>query len=135
MPNVRAMGGALAVALILYLTISLATTPGTGGEGSRPLMAVAASGDVLRGAQLLQDYGCTSCHVIPGMFIADSRVGPPLEDLALRRYVGGDVPNSADRLAAFIMDPQTYAPGSTMPDLGVTDLDARDMVAYLRNLR
>ena len=134
MPTLRFAGGALAVAFVLYLTLSLAATPGTGGVASRPLLTAATDGNALRGAQLLQDYGCTSCHVIPGMAIADSRVGPSLEDLALRRYVGGDVPNTPDRLAAFIMDPQTYTPGSAMPNVGVSELDARDMVAYLQTL-
>ena len=135
MPSLRIAGGALAVALVLYLALSLATTPGTGGAGSRPLLDAPTMGSAARGAQLLQDYGCTSCHVIPGMPVAVSRVGPSLERLALRRYVGGNTSNTPEGLAAFIIDPQTYAPGSAMPDLDVNDLDARDMVAYQQKLR
>jgi cytochrome c2 len=35
----------------------------------------------------------------------------------------------------WIQHPQRLAPGSAMPDLGVSETDARDMAAYLYALR
>jgi cytochrome c2 len=134
MPTLKWTGGFMLFGLLVYLITGLLTTPGTGGGGSRPALAEGQGAEAARGAQLLIDYGCTACHIIPGLPDSVSRVGPSLEELALQRYLVGQVPNTPEGLAAFIVDPQAYSPGSAMPDLDVTDFDARDMVAYLQML-
>ena len=80
-------------------------------------------------------YGCTSCHAIPGIPGATAHVGPPLKGWADRRFVAGEQPNVPDRLIGFIMHPQQVAPGTAMPDMGVTEADARHMAAYLYTLK
>jgi cytochrome c1 len=91
--------------------------------------------DAGRGIVALRQYGCATCHVIPGVVGADTPVGPPLAHLARRAFVAGAVPNNPERLVDWIRRPQTLHPGSAMPDLGVTERDARDMAAYLESLQ
>jgi cytochrome c2 len=45
------------------------------------------------------------------------------------------LPNSPENMARWLREPQRYAPLTAMPDLGVTERDARDMAAYLATLR
>ncbi|MFY1671465.1 c-type cytochrome [Plantactinospora sp. WMMB334] len=87
-----------------------------------------------RGARLIQEYGCGSCHVVPGVRRADGLVGPPLTRFGARSYIAGALPNNAENLQRWIQDPQSVEPGTAMPDLGVTETDARDIAAYLFTL-
>jgi cytochrome c1 len=65
---------------------------------------------------------------------AKGRAGPPLNGVAKRVYLGGVLPTTPANMAAFIRKPQALEPHTTMPDLGVTEAHARDMVAYLWTL-
>jgi cytochrome c1 len=105
------------------------STPG----GSVP-SAEAHLGDPDRGARLISHYGCGSCHVVPGVNDADGLVGPPLTDFGRRSYIAGELPNNATNLQRWIRDPRAVEPGTAMPDLGVTSVDARDIAAYLLTL-
>lgn len=87
-----------------------------------------------RGAQLIAEYGCGSCHTIPGIDRADGLVGPPLTRFGARSYIAGELPNNADNLRRWITDPQAVEPGTAMPDLGVSAIDAQDIAAYLYTL-
>jgi mono/diheme cytochrome c family protein len=90
-----------------------------------------AHADVHRGRMALTQYACNACHKIPGVTGPDTFVGPPLKGLSQRKYVAGVLPNTADNVARWIRAPQQVHPQSAMPDLGVTERDARDMAAYL----
>ena len=92
-------------------------------------------GDPARGAQLISAFGCGSCHVIPGVRGADGTVGPPLTDFSDRGYIAGELPNNADNLVRWIVDPPSVEPGTAMPNLDVTPSEARDIAAYLFTLR
>src|SRR5262245_15827204 len=48
---------------------------------------VPASGDAHRGRLLLHQYGCGTCHTIPGVARAHGTVGPPLDDVRRRVYL------------------------------------------------
>lgn len=91
--------------------------------------------DASHGAQLMVLHGCGACHTIPGVTGADGSVGPDLGGLADRAYVGGVLPNEPGGLVRWLVNPTTYAPNTAMPDLGVTEAEARDMAAYLFTLR
>lgn len=88
-----------------------------------------------RGRDAMRKYGCQSCHSIPGVAGATALVGPPLEGIATRSFIGGVLVNSPANMMAWIQDPPAHAPRTAMPDLGVTQKDARDMTAYLYTLR
>ena len=96
--------------------------------------AVRASGDAHRGRLLLHQYGCGTCHTIRGVTRAHGTVGPPLDDVRRRVYLGGMLPNTPDTMARWIRQPQTVKPNVAMPDMGVREDEARDMVAYLYHL-
>jgi len=49
--------------------------------------------------------------------------------------LGGVLSNSPDNMVRWIREPQQASPLTAMPDLGVTERDARDMAAYLSTLR
>jgi cytochrome c1 len=87
-----------------------------------------------RGATLIARYGCGSCHTIPGIDRANGLVGPPLTHFGSRSYIAGKLVNNADNLQHWIADPQAVEPGTAMPDLGVSAIDARDIAAYLHTL-
>lgn len=95
----------------------------------------ALGGDPANGRLLLRQFGCGSCHDIPDVAVARGKVGPPLKGVAHRVYLAGVLPNTPENMAAFIRDPGKFAPRSAMPDLGVTERHARDMVAYLYTLK
>lgn len=91
--------------------------------------------DAKRGRAAISKYGCGACHVIPGVRGARGRVGPQLNDFASQVYVAGQVTNIPENLVAWIQNPDDISPGTAMPDLGVTEADARDIAAYLYTLR
>jgi cytochrome c2 len=97
--------------------------------------AKALGGDPERGRLLLRQFACGSCHAIPGVANASGKVGPPLERIAQRVYLGGVLPNTPQNMAAFIRAPHKADPRTAMPDMGVGEEHARDMVAYLYTLK
>ena len=91
--------------------------------------------DPVNGRRLLYSYSCGSCHVIPGVAEADGTIGPPLGGFGSHVYVAGLQQNTPENLARWIARPQEVQPGNAMPDLGVTEQQARDIAAYLYTLR
>lgn len=102
-------------------------------RGANLVAPGASSAD--RGAFVITLYGCGKCHTIPGIRSAKGVVGPPLQDIAQRTYIGGDFPNTPDNLTRWIMDPQAMKPNTSMPSLGLTEPQSRDVVAYLDTLQ
>lgn len=98
-----------------------------------PLVEV-PGGDPVLGKRAIEEYGCYSCHSVPGINRADAHVGPPLDAWAERRYIAGLLPNEPDNLIAWIINPQQFEPGTAMPSLGVSEEDARHIAAYLYTL-
>ena len=105
-------------------------------EGEAP----PTSGDAAAGAELFTQRQCIGCHAIRGYEGATARVGPDLTFFAERKKFAGymldnDVNDSAQNVSAWLADPQAVKPGSQMPNLGLTDQDIADLVAYLRTLK
>jgi cytochrome c2 len=105
-------------------------TLGCSYEATQPIPA----GDPKEGKALIAQYGCGSCHRIPGISSAQGRVGPPLHKIARRAYLGGIVPNTPDYMVQWLTKTQQLAPGSAMPDTGVSQKEAEDITAYLYTL-
>jgi mono/diheme cytochrome c family protein len=106
------------------------------GEGRVPALgreaeAAPEAPDPERGKTAIQQYACATCHRIPGIVGANAPVGPPLDGFANRTMLAGRLPNDGGNLARWLRQPQTLKPGSAMPDLGLTERDARDIAAYL----
>jgi cytochrome c len=115
---------------VLHLLALAGALPSCSGE--RRVVAPKL-GDPERGRVALNGFGCGACHVIPGVRAARGMVGPPLTGFARRSYIAGQL-NSPDNLVRWIAYPQAVAPGTAMPDLGVSPSVARDMAAYLYTL-
>ena len=94
-----------------------------------------ASSDAERGRELAQQYQCGTCHIIPGVNAANGTVAATLESFGLRTYIAGHVPNNDNNLIRWIIDPPALVPGTLMPNLGVTPVDAQMLAAYLKQLR
>ena len=93
------------------------------------------SGDPQRGRVLARTFGCAGCHTIPGVIGADGQVGPPLAGIANRMYIGGVVTNTPEDMVRWIMNPKAIDSKTAMPAVGVNELQARDIAAYLYTLR
>jgi cytochrome c len=121
--------------LALVLVAALAALTGCGGERFLDPPAAQLGVAVGQGREAIVRYGCGSCHMIPGIRLADSGVAPPLIAWSQRAFVGGRLPNTPGNLIRWIRNPQEVDPGSPMPNLGVTDDEARHIAAYLLTLR
>lgn len=118
----------------LFATSLLACTA-LAGCGPSPDEINTAAGDAERGRQLLWQFGCGSCHKIEGVVGAVGEVGPPLDGMAKRVYIAGVLANTPENLMRWIRMPRQIDPLTAMPDLGVTEEQARDIVAYLHSRR
>jgi cytochrome c2 len=101
----------------------------------RPESASPAVGDPNRGKQLIEQYGCNSCHIVPGVEGAKGMVGPSMEHIASRQIIAMKLPNTQPNMTAYIQNPQMTDPQNAMPNLGVKPDEARDIVAYLYTLK
>lgn len=97
--------------------------------------AAAAAPDAARGRAAIHQYACATCHQIPGIVGANAPVGPPLKEIGTRGFIAGTLPNTQQNMVRWLRHPQSVNPKSAMPDLGVTERDARDIAAYLSTLR
>jgi cytochrome c len=88
-----------------------------------------------RGRALIQQYGCGSCHKIPGVPGATGGVGPSLKGLQTQSYIAGVMQHTPDNLVRWVRDPQGVDPRTAMPNLDVPERDARDIVAYLYTIK
>jgi len=106
----------------------------TGGKAVSSY-AVATGGNASRGEQVIATYKCGSCHTIPGIHNANGVFGPPLNEIARRSILAGEFPNEPEILKQWLKSPTTMKPATAMPDLGLTETQARDAAAYLETLR
>lgn len=90
----------------------------------------ATGGNPDHGKAAILKYGCTACHTIDGVS-SEAVVGPPLTRMASRSYLAGNLENSASNMVRFIEHPREVHNDTAMPEMGVTDQDARDIAAYL----
>lgn len=103
--------------------------------GDKELAMKVAGGDAQRGKELIQRYGCVACHAIPGIDNPGSNVGPPLAKFGLRGYVGGVLPNTPENLVRWLRNPPAVDPRTAMPNLGVSEAEAKDIAAHLYTLK
>jgi cytochrome c len=92
-------------------------------------------GDPVHGRALIRNYGCDTCHTVPGVVTAAATVGPPLTRLARRTYLAGRIENTPENLIRWIRFPRSIDERTAMPDTGVTARDGRDIAAFLYTLR
>lgn len=121
-------------AALAMLCLALAgcgeVAPSADGTG----VGIVPGGNAGRGLALVNDYGCGTCHAIPGVVGARGRVGPPLDGWRNRKLVAGLLANTPEHLVAWLLDPPAIAPRTGMPAMGLDERQARDVAAYLMTL-
>lgn len=132
-PLRRSASARLAARAVLGVCVTLGALTGCGArEGTGHLWV--AGGNPARGEQAIRRYGCGACHRIPGIAAARGTVGPTLDAMPQRTYIGGVAINSPENLVRWIENPQSVDPVTAMPNLGVAPQDARDIASYLYTL-
>jgi cytochrome c1 len=58
-----------------------------------------------------------------------------LDQVSEQVYVAGVLANTPENLAFWIANPKAADPRTAMPDLGVSETEARDMAAFLYGLK
>jgi cytochrome c2 len=123
------------VALALVAAYGALALPSCTGKQTQEARVMTGGGDPQRGPAAIRSYGCGSCHQIPGVAGAAARVGPPLDELIQRASLAGQLPNTGENLVRWIEHPQRHRPGTLMPEMNVSEGDARDIAAYLYSVR
>jgi cytochrome c1 len=108
--------------------LALALLAGCDGPGSD-------LGDPYVGRAIIAQQACGACHRIPGIAEADGTAGPPLDHFASRRMIAGVLPNSPSALVRFLRAPETVVKGGAMPDMALSETQARQIAAYLSTLK
>lgn len=89
---------------------------------------------VNRGRLASTRLGCDACHEIDGAASTRIRAAAPLRGISGQLLIAGQLANSEINLARWIVDPRAIKPGTAMPNLVVTENEARDIAAYLYSL-
>jgi cytochrome c oxidase subunit 2 len=88
-----------------------------------------------RGREIVVHGPCALCHAVRGT-TAGATTAPDLTHVATRSTLAaGTLPNTPDRLALWISDPQHVKPGSRMPPTELNAQQLQDIVSYLETLR
>lgn len=136
-PESRALMSSRTKLTLLLASILLLAVAGGAGYAykrnqDRMARAVALTGgDPTQAEAHVLRYGCAGCHTIPGIRGPSGRVGPPLNDVARRVYIGGMLTNTPEHMVAWIVDPRAVNPKTAMPVTGISPREARDVAAYL----
>jgi cytochrome c len=120
---------------LLIAAVVMFTAVACEQAGSDRIARELTGGDPVRGRQQISNYGCDSCHTIPGILTATATVGPPLTQIGRRTYLAGRIENTPDNMMRWIRHPHSVDEKTAMPETGVTERDGRDIVAFLYTLR
>ena len=123
------------IALALVLLFAAACNRDETSKSMAKPAPAAPIGNAEHGKALAAQYGCNVCHAIPGVEGPQGSLGPSLAGLARRPAISYEkVQNTPENLVKFIQNPQTMNPQSSMPPIGLTDPEAKDIAAYLLTL-
>ena len=116
----------------LALVVVLA---GCDRESADSSAAQLTGGNPARGRAIVRAYGCPACHVTPGVRGDQGQVGPPLSGMANRAFIAGVLANEPRNMIRWIRNPQGVDSLTAMPNMGVSERDARDIAGYLYTLK
>jgi cytochrome c2 len=94
-------------------------------------VAQLTGGDARAGRQLLREKGCVTCHTLQSVPGARGLVGPPLDGIADRSYLAGELANTPENMVTWIEHPHQVEPKTVMPEMGLSEQESRDIAAYL----
>ena len=128
------MRNALIVAALLS-SLAMSACSDISSKRMRAAYITTGGGNARAGRDAIRKYGCYACHTIDGVPGARGLVGPPLDGIATREYIAGELPNTPANLMRWIQHPHQVEAHTLMPEMGVTEQDSRDIAAYLYTLR
>ncbi|MDQ4145856.1 MAG: cytochrome c oxidase subunit II [Actinomycetota bacterium] len=116
--------------------LAAAEEPGGGSaaEGAKLFAEGAENGQFENGP------ACSSCHALDPALTEEGlapqpAAGPNLAHFASRKtFAGALLENNTENLQRWLESPPLVKPGATMPDLGLTDEQIQDLIAYLQSL-
>lgn len=120
----RVMGAGVGMAMLAALV-----------SCSEPMDERIAIGDPHAGEVVVTRQACGYCHTIPGIPNSNGQVGPTLGNFAARRLIAGLLPNTPPELVRWLRTPQSVLKDNAMPNMGLTEQQARDVAAYLYTLK
>jgi cytochrome c oxidase assembly factor CtaG len=126
--RVTNVASGIAAAMVLFI-VSACTNHDTQWAASM------TGGTPARGREAIRSYGCQSCHTIPGIQGTKALVGPPLAGIASRSYIAGVMSNTPQHMIEWLRNPPAIDSKTAMPNMNITERDARDIAAYLYTLR
>jgi cytochrome c oxidase subunit II len=92
------------------------------------------AGDAAAGKDVFTKNACVGCHTIRGL--SAGVLGPDLTHFGGRALFGAGLwPINPENVAAWVKDPPALKPGAKMPNLHLSDADARAVAAYLVGLK
>ena len=96
--------------------------------------AAEPTGAAAEGKAIFARSACVGCHTIRG--VSAGVLGPELTHFGSRTTLAAGMwPNTPDNVAAWVKNPVGLKPGVKMPNLGLTDEQARAVAAYLTGLK
>ncbi len=88
------------------------------------------------GQKLFLTKGCVGCHSLQASNAPKGMIGPNLANVGARTWIAaGTLPNTDENLTRWIRNPQQWKQGVVMPNLGITEDEAKALVAFLRTHR
>jgi cytochrome c oxidase subunit 2 len=92
------------------------------------------TGDAAEGKAVFTRTACVGCHSIRG--VSTGALGPDLTHFGSRALFGAGLwPTTVEHVVAWVKDPPALKPGSKMPNLHLTDAEARALAIYLTSLK
>ena len=95
---------------------------------------VEPGGDAASGKTAFTQLACVGCHTIRG--VSGGVIGPDLTHVGARHTIAaGLLPNTLENLTAWLRDPEAVKPGVKMPNLRLSEAEARSVATYLLSLK
>lgn len=105
-------------------------------KSQQSVPVVSDDATIQKGKELFNSATCVQCHRVDGNPEAKAAIAPDLTHLADRETLGaGVLKNTPENLAKWMQNPQNFKPGAYMPNMRLTDEDAKSIAAYLESLK
>jgi len=99
-----------------------------------PAVTPGSSSAAFEGLNLFNAKGCAGCHTVAG--VSQGKVGPELTHLYSRTtFAGSTLALDEENLRLWLENPPGVKPGSLMPNLGLTEEEITQLIAYLETLK
>lgn len=91
------------------------------------------SEEAKRGRELFRSLACAGCHTIDGLTAGKFQGAPNLTHVASQKSIVGGLlsPVNEENLRRWISNPPAVKPGTTMPNLGLSEQQVTDLVNFL----